>query len=80
MNLPCRRCNGTGLEPDNVAIGAAMRERRKQAGVSLRALGARLGLSASYLCDLELGRRAWNAAQITRYEAGLAVPAAKEES
>lgn len=68
---PCPRCNGTGTIPDDRAMGAAMRQRREAAGLSLYDLAKKLGLSASYLCDLELGRRQWSGTNIERYEEAL---------
>ncbi len=49
-----------------------MRRRRIAKGMTLRDLARRLGLTASYLCDLELGRRRWTATNLARYENGLA--------
>ncbi len=57
--------------PDHSATGHAMRERRKKAGLSLRTLAERMGLSAPYLCDLELGRRAWSEQLAARFVAAL---------
>jgi|WetSurMetagenome_2_1015567.scaffolds.fasta_scaffold15552_2 transcriptional regulator with XRE-family HTH domain len=37
--------------------GSQLRYRRERSKISLRALASRMGISASYLCDLELGRR-----------------------
>lgn len=39
------------------SFGANLRAHREAAGLSLRQLAKRVGRSASYLCDLELGRR-----------------------
>ncbi len=36
-----------------------MRQAREDAGLSLRDLAKRTGLSVGYLSDLELGRRSW---------------------
>lgn len=58
---PCPLCGGSGRVLDNKAMGQAMRIARKKAGVSGRELARRLGLSAAYVSDLELGRRGWNA-------------------
>jgi predicted transcriptional regulator len=68
---PCPRCYGTGVLPDDRAIGVQMRERRQRAGLTLRALARKLNLTAAYLSDLELGRRYWNATNVKRYEEAL---------
>ncbi len=47
--MKCKRCGGTGREQDDRAIGARWQAKRKEAGVSLRELGKRLGLSAEEL-------------------------------
>jgi hypothetical protein len=43
--------------PRTVVNGLWLREQRESAGLSLRAMGARLNFSAVYLGDVELGRR-----------------------
>lgn len=48
-----------------------MRSRRLAVGVSVRELGRRLGVSAAYVSDLELGRRNWSADMIRRVRAVL---------
>lgn len=50
--------------------GPTLRTRRTKARISLRALAAYLGMSPSYLSDLELGRRTSRLA-IERAAAGL---------
>ena len=70
--LPCPRCDGTGRVPDDRVMGAAMLKRREKAGLSLRDMAARTGLSPSYLSDLEVGRRQWGKKQRTAYEEALA--------
>lgn len=60
------------IVPDHAATGQAMRARRKKAGLSLRETAERMDLSAPYLCDLELGRRAWSEALAARFVAALA--------
>ncbi len=50
---PCPTC-GKGREVVNPAYLRAIRE---EAGLSLREMGRRIGVTATYLCDVELGRR-----------------------
>ena len=45
--------------------GERLQARRQRAGISLRTLATSLGISASYLCDLEWGRRK-SASQLDR--------------
>lgn len=61
MKPACKRCNGSGLEFDQKEFGADVRRRREAVGWTLRAAAKRIGISESYLSDLELGRRHWNA-------------------
>lgn len=42
------------------ATGQAAREERKEHGLSGREMARRMGLSAPYLSDLELGKRNWS--------------------
>ena len=57
MTQPCRRCGGTGHEPDWHGLGQQLRAARTARGWSLRAAARKAGVSAQYLCDLEMGRR-----------------------
>ncbi len=41
----------------DVALGQSIRRHRKKAGLTLRTLGERSGLSFSFLSDLENGKR-----------------------
>lgn len=68
---PCKRCNGTGLEPDQSETGKQMRATRTDAGKSLREVAATMGISAPYLSDMELGRRAWSSETITKFNTAL---------
>jgi hypothetical protein len=43
-----------------VMTGASLRAARLAAGISLRALAGRTGISPTYLCDIEQGRRPGN--------------------
>lgn len=57
--MACPACSGNGFVTDPVETDAAMRKARKDAALSLREVARRLQVSAAYLSDLELGRRAW---------------------
>lgn len=57
MTNPCRRCAGTGHEPDWTHLGKRIRAARKEMGIGVRELARRAGCSAAYVVDLEYGRR-----------------------
>ena len=60
--------------PDNAATGQLMREARKRAGLSVREMARRLGQSAPFVSDLELGRRGWNDERIEQWAKVLLPP------
>ena len=66
--MKCKRCNGTGSEP----IGAHLRIERKMAGVAQNLVAKAMGLSPSYYCDLELGRRDLNSAILSKFDSVMA--------
>lgn len=51
----CPTCCGLGVCQD--PFPHSLRARREAAGVSLRSFAKSVGLSPSYICDVELGRR-----------------------
>lgn len=51
----CTKCLGNGTV-DRVSP-ASLRKARLTAGISLRTMALRIGISAPYLVDIELGRR-----------------------
>lgn len=55
----CRRCHGTGKEPDWVTFGIKMRWKRTARKMSLQDVGAAVGCSKAYISDLERGNRGW---------------------
>lgn len=55
------------MEPDPVAIGAKMRESREKRGLSMREVARRMGYSAAFVSDLELGRRTWSQVAFQKY-------------
>lgn len=66
-NMPCDKCGGSGKIPDPRLVGEVMRAKRELLKVSLRYLATRMGLSAAYVSDLELGRRAWSREMQNKY-------------
>lgn len=67
----CPHCSGKGKVADDAALGAEMRKLRVAAGISLRGMAKRLGLSAPYVGDLELGQRAWHTQRVAEFVAAL---------
>lgn len=67
----CIRCGGSGEIENPVYRGQEMRKKRETAEKSLREVARRMDLSAAYVSDLELGRRAWSARLVKEYEAAL---------
>lgn len=63
----CPECNGKGEVLDDEAIGKEMRFRRETTKLSLRETARRLGFSAAYISDLELGRRGWSSHRVNDY-------------
>lgn len=49
-----------------------MRRMRQSCGLSLTAVAKRMGFSAAYLSDMELGRRAFGAVQIRKFKDAIA--------
>ncbi len=66
---PCPRCGGSGVVADDREIGKALKTERGK--LSLREVSRRMGVSAAYVCDLEHGKRAWNALRIQAYRKAL---------
>lgn len=72
MTMTCPKCDGTGQVIDPRMLGQKMRQLRERQGVTLREIARRLDLSAPYVSDLELGRRAgWTDELIKRYKEAL---------
>lgn len=57
---------------ENSRIGAYAREERGKAGISLRALAKRMGISAMFLSDLERGNRLFTEALVAKWKSALA--------
>lgn len=62
----CPHCRGRG--ETFVPAAGELRRRRESEGLSLREVARRLGFSAPYLSDVELGRRNATEAILGAYE------------
>jgi len=58
LNFQCNACDGRGLL--SAGLDFDPRAERESAGKSLREVARSMKISAGYLSDLELGRRAWS--------------------
>ena len=58
-NKPCHCCAGSGEETDDVKTGRALSGIRLRAGITLREHARRMGISHTYLWQLENGKRSW---------------------
>jgi len=56
----CRCCEGSGVESDDVKLGRALSGLRLRAGLSLREVAQQMGISHSFLSQLEHGTRRWH--------------------
>jgi hypothetical protein len=75
----CRACHGTGVIIDQQWLSATLKAERTAlvhagGGTTLRATARIMGISASYLCDLENGRRNWTQELATRYSKAIRNP------
>ena len=61
----------TQLVTDDVETGRRAQKERKKAGLSLREVARRMGVSAPYVSDLERGRRGWDLQRAIRYVTAL---------
>ena len=59
VNKPCKCCQGSGVERDDLIVGRDMRALRTMTGISLSSMAAHLGISKGYLSQLEHGKRSW---------------------
>ena len=65
--LTCEKCGGTGQLFDH----GMLRAKRLSRGVKAGFIAAQMGISASHLCDLEHGRRRWNAELAQKFNKSL---------
>ncbi len=57
--MKCKACDGSGIEPNQRAIGEELRAKRKELRISLNDVAGYTGVTPQFLCDLEHGRRKW---------------------
>lgn len=58
--MKCEKCWGTGEVIDQKRLGRLMRELREARGESLKDAAQRIGVSISFLCLMEQGKRGWS--------------------
>lgn len=63
----CGTCNGVGVVPAD-DVGPVLRTEREKAGVTRSALAEAIGISASYLRDLEEGYKRWSNEMLESYQ------------
>jgi hypothetical protein len=66
--VKCKPCNGTGRVPDRRAIGKKFNAMRRDARLTLRAVAVKMGISISYLSDMEQGRKNWSRERVRQFE------------
>jgi len=63
----CHCCGGTGKELDHARVGSELRAYRAVRNLTMARVAKRMGLSESYVSELERGKRNWNDALVERY-------------
>ena len=76
--IACRVCGGLGRTRNDRYYGGLMRAKRLATGLSLRKVAATMKSSASYLSDLETGRRHVSDATMQRIEDAITVAKGKQ--
>jgi len=69
----CVHCGGGGLRVDDKATGKRAREWREERQLSQEQVARSMGISASYLSDLERGKRTWGTELLAAAKAALKV-------
>ena len=72
----CKRCGGSGIVPSPMDMGT-LRARRVGIGLSLRDLAKDLGISATYLFDMETGKRSTSRAMYELIDSALELKGGK---
>lgn len=63
----CAKCEGSGRVLDDKVTAHLLREERLKAKIRLDEMAKALGVSPSYVCCLEGGKRHWTQARVTQY-------------
>lgn len=66
--IQCPQCGGIGSIRNPPVEGAYIRRGREAAGISLRELARRLGISPGHMCHIEKGRRGMSDALYTKIQ------------
>lgn len=66
----CPTCNGSGSVPAD-DVGSVLMAEREKAGVQRVDVAEKMGVSASYLRDLEQGNRRWTNELLSSYQKAL---------
>lgn len=64
---PCPLCQGRGTTIDHGLIGSILRQEREEKQIGLNEMARRLNLNASYLSDMERGKRHWSFDRIEEF-------------
>lgn len=67
---PCSTCGGLGTLPAE-GVGQVLREEREKAGITGVAMSEHMGISTTFLYDLEKGGRRWTNELLAAYQGGL---------
>jgi transcriptional regulator with XRE-family HTH domain len=71
--LKCPTCEGKGSIDNPIFTGQKMRTLREGRGLTLRSMAGKVGISLSYLTDLEHGRRNWSPELIAKCHKALEI-------
>jgi predicted transcriptional regulator len=64
-------CSFCAHEVDHRALGHDLRAEREKMGMSQAEVARAMGTSATYVCDLEQGKRNWTASTVNKYLAAV---------
>ena len=67
MSEKCHRCGGSGKEPDWRPLGKRARKERLRREITVRGVARLLGVSPSFISDIERGNRSWQGPKARRY-------------